>query len=290
MMIKSMTAFARKQQQQETGTITWEVRSVNSRYLDINFRLPEMFRELEPALREIVGKYLRRGKVDVSLRFRSDGNANGDEIKINQTEAGKLRDALRQIKNIVGEDASISAVEILRWPGVMQIIEGDRKGAFKEALSLFEEDLQELNKAREREGEKLGLFMEQRLEKILAEVAGVKKQLPSILQKQREVLFERFETAKIELDPNRLEQEMVLLAQRADVDEEIDRLEAHVVEVRRILKEGGEVGRRLDFLLQEMNREANTLGSKSISEITTRAAIELKVLVEQVREQVQNVE
>ena len=285
-----MTAFARKQQQQETGTITWEVRSVNSRYLDINFRLPEMFRELEPALREIVGKYLRRGKVDVSLRFRSDGNANGDEIKINQTEAGKLRDALRQIKNIVGEDASISAVEILRWPGVMQIIEGDRKGAFKEALSLFEEDLQELNKAREREGEKLGLFMEQRLEKILAEVAGVKKQLPSILQKQREVLFERFETAKIELDPNRLEQEMVLLAQRADVDEEIDRLEAHVVEVRRILKEGGEVGRRLDFLLQEMNREANTLGSKSISEITTRAAIELKVLVEQVREQVQNVE
>jgi uncharacterized protein (TIGR00255 family) len=284
-----MTAFAKQQLQRKSGTISWEIKSVNSRYLDINLRLPELFRQLEPKLREQAAKYLNRGKIDITLRYQI-GESADREIVVNRSMVKELKNALAKVERMGFAARFTDPLRILSWPGVMQVIEGDQSATSKNILNLFIKTLKDLDQAKIREGKNLKRFIEQRLSKMHAELAQVRKKVPGILKKQRENLLAKFNELKLEFDPKRLEQEMLFLAQKIDVDEELDRLGAHITETRRVLNQGGAVGRRLDFLMQEMNRESNTLGAKSISEITTKTSVELKVLIEQMREQIQNIE
>jgi len=288
-MINSMTAFARTEFKQAKGTFIWEIRSVNNRYLDANMHLPEAFREIEMELRMLIKKYVSRGKVDCGLHYQI---VNGDinELAINENNVKKLNTVTKQIKKIFGKAVSINLIDILKWPGVTQILEGDKTNYQKIVTDLFEQALIKFNETRAREGEALKKFIEDYLDGINLEVKKVRTFLPEIITSQRDKLIHYFEEAKIKLDNERLEQEMVFYAQKADVAEELDRLETHIKEVKRLLQNGGIVGRRLDFLMQELNREANTLGSKSVNEITTHAAVEIKVLIEQMREQIQNIE
>lgn len=288
-MIKSMTAFAREQNQHPFGTITWEIRSVNHRYLEMGFRLPEAFRDIELKLRALIGQYLSRGKVDCVLRFQPGVDAPSD-FEMNSGLLHSLAEASATVRSIFDEEIPIDLVNILRWPGVLNVIETDMEPIFKEALSVFEKTLKSLCEMRQREGDQIKKFLGFRLKDIEKEVKNVRKHLPSIIKSQRERLKSKLEEIKVEYDKERFEQELVYLIQRSDVAEELDRLEIHIDEVNQILKQKDSVGRRLDFMMQELNREANTLGSKSISEITTRASVELKVLIEQMREQIQNVE
>lgn len=288
-MIKSMTAFAKQQLQRKSGTINWEIRSVNSRYLDINLRLPELFRKLEPKLREQAAKYLSRGKIDITLRYQAGENADR-EIVVNRSMVKELKNALAKLEKMGLKAKFTDPLRILSWPGVMQVIEGDQSAITRNILTLFVKTLKDLDQTKIREGKNLKKFVEQRLSKIQAELTRVRTKIPGILKKQRENLLAKFNELKLEFEPKRLEQEMLFLAQKVDVDEELDRLGAHIAETRRVLGQGGAVGRRLDFLMQEMNRESNTLGAKSISEITTKTSVELKVLIEQMREQIQNIE
>ena len=288
-MTRSMTAFARQQSEHSWGTLIWEVRSVNHRYLEPMLRLPESFRELEGGLRETLRKRLQRGKVDCTLRF-SPSERTDAQLSINLELATQLRDAAQQVTNLLATPAPLDPLEVLRWPGVLAETQVDMKAVQKEALTLFNQAIAELIENRQREGLELEQLVNQRLDAISEVVIQVRAKLPEILTKQRENILNRLEEAKVELDPNRVEQELVLLAQKADVDEELDRLNTHVTEVQRVLKQKGPIGRRLDFLMQELNREANTLSSKSIVAETTQCAVELKVLIEQMREQIQNIE
>jgi len=288
-MIQSMTAFARAQGQGSWGSAVCEVRSINHRYLELVVRLPDNLYGLEAHVRERMRHYAKRGKVECLLRYQPGGVA-GTEITVNTGLAQKICEANKSIANLLEHAAPVSTMDVLQWPGVLQIAEVDLAIIEKEILQLLEKSLQELVETRLREGEELKQLFLQRLDSMKAEVAKVRQHLPEILNAQRDSLRKRFADIKIEFDSSRLEQEMVLYAQKIDVTEELDRLDAHISEVRRVLKHGGVVGRRLDFLMQELNREANTLGAKSVDTDTTRASVELKVLIEQVREQVQNVE
>jgi uncharacterized protein (TIGR00255 family) len=289
-MIKSMTAFAKKHIQAEFGAITWEVRSVNNRYLDVNFRLPELCRELETKLRACVNGVVERGRIDATLHYQP-GLKTSSNFVINHSLVEQLDNAATETKKIFGEKSiSINLTEILKWPGVLQVIAGDQSELFTNIISLFELTLADLSQGRSREGEKLQVLIEKRLDQVTAETKKVDSVIAEVLVAQRKRMLEKFENAKVEVDANRLEQELVLIAQKVDVTEEIDRIKTHVSEVWRVLEVGGAVGRRLDFLMQELNREANTLGSKSASEITTQISVELKVLIEQMREQIQNIE
>ncbi len=288
-MTRSMTAFARQQNNQTEGTLVWEIRSVNHRYLEPHLRLPDTFRALEGPLRDRLRKTLQRGKVECSLRFHpSDQSSN--QLNVDLGLAAQVRDAAQQITELLVNPAPLDALELLRWPGVLQQTELDMTALHKSALTLFDSALDELINNRHREGRELALLINQRLDAIAVIVIQVRARLPEILAKQRLNILNRLEDAKVSLDPNRLEQEMVLLAQKADVDEELDRLDTHITEVRRVLTQQDASGRRLDFLMQELNREANTLSSKSIVAETTQCAVELKVLIEQMREQIQNIE
>lgn len=284
-----MTAFAREAAQGDWGTLTWEIRSVNHRYLEPHFRLPENLREIEPALREGLRKHLHRGKVECALKWQSL-EQSGQGFNLNVDLVKDINQAANQVNRILDNPAHLNALELLQWPGVMKTAEVDAAPLKKAALESFDAALKNLVDARSREGDQLEPLFEQRLKAINNIVLEVREKLPEILQKQRENLVSRFEDAKIDLEPERVEQEMVMLAQKSDVDEELDRLDAHVKEVRSVLSKKGAIGRRLDFLMQELNREANTLSSKSIVTDTTKAAVDLKVLIEQIREQVQNVE
>lgn len=284
-----MTAFARQDASVAAGVVTWEVRSVNHRYLEPNFRLPEAFRETENRLRDLVRKYLSRGKIDCSLKWQPS-LANKDGLAINDDVLSGLAKALHQVGRKVDNPAPVDTVQLLQWPGLIDSESSDRKQLLNDVVATFEKALKVLVESRAREGAQLSPLFDQRLTAIDEIVADVRQQLPAILQKQSENIRQRFEAASVELDASRVEQEMVLLAQKTDVDEELDRLAAHVKEVRSVLERDEPVGRRLDFLMQELNREANTLSSKSIVTETTKAAVELKVLIEQMREQVQNVE
>lgn len=288
-MIKSMTAFARKQSKKAEGVLVWEIRSVNNRYLDMTFRLPEFFRELEPLLRLRVSKQLERGKVDCILKFQP-GLASKNDFTLNEGMLENLSQAVKRVKLQFDDQGVVNMLDVLRFPGVMQGREDDFSSLHQAIIALFEEALIELNLARERECHSLSGFIEERLQKIEKEIEKAREHLPVILESNRDRLLTRLMELKTEYDDARLEQEMVLLAQKLDVSEEIDRLNTHVNEVRRVLKKGGVVGRRLDFLMQELNREANTLGSKSMHELTSYVSVELKVLIEQIREQVQNFE
>ena len=288
-MIKSMTAFARKDFQADWGQLTCEVRTVNHRYLEPGFRLPEPLRDLEVALRDQLRQLVRRGKVDVGMRLQLNERPDAG-FNVNMAAAEALNDAANQINRMLDNPAHINALDILRWPGVMEASEQDLDQVKQAAKDLFRQTIEDVIRVREREGERLMPLFSERLDTIDGLVGDVRKRMPELLERQKEQLSQRFADAQINIDPERLAQEMVMLAQKSDVAEELDRLEAHVQEVRDALKRDESLGRRLDFLMQELNREANTLSSKSIDAEVTRVAVELKVLIEQMREQVQNVE
>ncbi|MEG3765768.1 YicC/YloC family endoribonuclease [Alteromonas sp. 14N.309.X.WAT.G.H12] len=287
-MIFSMTAFARSEVKKEWGTAVWEVRSVNQRFLETYFRLPEQFRSLEPVLRERFRKKLQRGKVECALRF-SANDAAVTKLNLNEALAKEVMHAADWVQSH-GQSTGVNPLDVLRWPGVIAAEEADMDAIQGDILGAFDETLRQFIEARATEGAALKSMIEQRLDGIEKEVAFVTEKMPAIVEWQRERIQTRFEEAKIEVEPTRLEQEMVMLAQKIDVAEELDRLNAHVKETRNILKKGGACGRRLDFMMQEFNRESNTLGSKSINSEITQSAVELKVLIEQMREQIQNIE
>ncbi|MEW5249441.1 YicC/YloC family endoribonuclease [Microbulbifer discodermiae] len=287
--VRSMTGFGRAEQSFATGTAIWELRSVNHRYLEPHFRLPEAARPLETQLREKLRKQLCRGKLELCLTLKN----NAGEVASLQVDEGlvsTLVDAAERVAAQLSPPASINPLQILQWPGVIAEQETDPEQRSAAVLQAFVQALDQLCANREREGRELCRFIEARLSGVEQQVQKVRQLLPEILQAQRERLRARLDDMVAELDADRLEQEVVLLAQKTDVDEELDRLEAHISEARRVLTAGGTVGRRLDFLMQEFNREANTLSSKSVVTDTTQAAVELKVLIEQMREQVQNIE
>lgn len=288
-MIQSMTAFARRQQDAEWGSLVWEIRSVNHRFLEPGLRLPDPLRGLEPALRELLRTRLSRGKVDCQLRFQPAPAAQAP-LHFHRERVDQLVMAAARIQHHAPNAAPLSVADILRWPGVLEEGSGDDTRVEQAALALFEAALEDLLATRQREGQELSRLIECRLASVREIVTEVRGLLPDILVRQRTLLQNRLAEMQVELDPTRLEQEIALLAQRCDVDEELDRLDTHVTEVQRVLKSSGQVGRRLDFLMQELNREANTLSSKSVVAETTRSAVELKVLIEQMREQIQNIE
>ncbi|MGL5990832.1 MAG: YicC/YloC family endoribonuclease [Plesiomonas sp.] len=287
-MIRSMTAFARQEIKGDWGTAAWEIRSVNQRYLETYLRLPEQFRSLEPVLRERIRHRLTRGKVECALRFEANPTAQST-LSVNEDLARQLLAAAQWVKQTSGE-GEINPLEVLRWPGVIAAAEQDLDAISTELMQGFELAMNEFVAAREREGAALKALIEQRLQGVQEQAEKVKLHMPEILQWQRDKLITKMEEAQVQVDSNRLEQELVLLAQRLDVAEELDRLGAHVKETHAILKKNEAVGRRLDFMMQEFNREANTLASKSINAEVTASGIELKVLIEQMREQIQNIE
>ena len=289
-MIRSMTAFARQSSQHEWGSLVWEIRSVNHRYLEHSFKLPDSARQQENKLREKLRAHLSRGKVECSLRLQIQNSGNSQSLVINNERLQQLIAACENIQSQLQHASTLNPLELLQWPGIMSEAATDTDISSEQLLASFQVALEQLVENRQREGAALKHFVEQRLDAIAAITADIKQQLPSILLAQRQKLQHRLEEIKVELNPDRLEQEMVILAQKADVDEELDRLSAHLEEVRRVLSKGGACGRRLDFLMQELNREANTLSSKSIVSDTTQAAVELKVMIEQMREQIQNIE
>jgi uncharacterized protein (TIGR00255 family) len=288
-MLKSMTGFARLEFESEQGVLTWELRTVNHRYLEPHLKIPDMFREAEPKLRGLMRKYLARGKLDCSLKWQPS-NQKTEGLKVNTEVLAQLSEACRSVNELFDDVAPVDAISVLQWPGVIDNESGDRQQLLSQVAESFEACLKILAENRQREGTALAPLFEDRLVAIESIVRDVRAWLPDILKKQADLVKKRFEEASVQLDNERLEQEMVLLAQKTDVAEELDRLDAHVAEVRSVLKKKEPVGRRLDFLMQELNREANTLSSKSIVTDTTKAAVELKVLIEQMREQVQNVE
>ena len=287
-MIYSMTAFARLEVKKDWGDAVWEIRSVNQRYLENFFRLPEQFRGLENTLREKLRQSLTRGKIECSLRIETKKQTNA-ELNLNKELANQVIQSLQWIKTQAGE-GEINLTDVLRYPGVVEAQEQDLDTISQDLLTVFDDLLTDFIAMRGREGEKLNDIIQQRLDAIAVEADKVRSQMPAVLQWQRERLLQRFEDAQINLDPQRVEQEMILLAQRVDVAEELDRLQMHVKETTNILKKGGAVGRKLDFMMQELNRESNTLASKSINADITASAVELKVLIEQMREQIQNLE
>ncbi|SIO93749.1 YicC/YloC family endoribonuclease [Vibrio spartinae] len=288
-MIYSMTAYARKEVKADWGTAVWEIRSVNQRYLETYFRLPEQCRSLEPILRERFRKRLARGKVECHLRFEVNPSAAG-ELTINETLAKQVIDAASQVMHMTGELSRINPFQVMQWPGVMETPEHDMDTINTSLLDEFDGALTEFIESRGREGENMKALIEQRLDAISQEVTKVRAHMPEVIEWQRERLLNKFEEANVELDPGRIEQELVLMAQKSDVAEELDRLDSHVKETKNILKKGGSCGRRLDFMMQEFNRESNTLASKSINTGVTASGVELKVLIEQMREQIQNIE
>jgi uncharacterized protein (TIGR00255 family) len=288
-MIRSMTAFARCDRSTEWGTLSWEVRSVNHRYLEPSLRMPEEIRLIEAMLRERLAKRLGRGKVECNLRFQAGGEEKTG-LNINTELAKQVVDASREIDHLLYNSAAVNAMDVLRWPGVLDSGRADWQALREQALSLFDEALDELVATREREGARLREMIKERLEGMSQHVAEVREQIPGIIVAQRKKIIERLGELDVQLDDSRLEQEAALLVNKMDVDEEMDRLATHIDEVARNLDVDTPVGRRLDFLMQEMNREANTLGSKSIAIDTTRASVDLKVLIEQMREQIQNIE
>ncbi|MBB5209328.1 YicC/YloC family endoribonuclease [Chiayiivirga flava] len=288
-MIRSMTGFASGERQTRWGTLACELRAVNHRYLELGIRAPEELRALEPAVRERVAAKASRGKLELGLRYRADTAAAPAELRINTAFLEKLGLlALETAGKFPGLRTEFT--DLLRYPGVVEQDELDTAGLHAECLLLVDEVIAEFGRSREREGAKLADLLRERLDGIAAICVQVREWLPEIRANLRAKFEARLAELKQPLDPGRLEQELVLWMQKLDVDEELDRLTAHVSEARRVLGLKEAVGRRLDFLMQEFNREANTLGSKSFDTRTSQAAIELKVLIEQMREQVQNLE
>ncbi len=289
-MIRSMTAFARQEAQFSWGQVCWELRSVNHRYLDISMRLPEEFRRLEIVVRERLQGSLKRGKIDSILYVQPNKKTPLAVTHLNLELVQQVWGAIQAIQAVTGPMTPPTALEILRWPGVIETSVMDLEQVTAEILQQFDLTLAQLVAHREREGAQLTALLEQRGVAIAAEVLQVRSELPTILQAQRDKLQARLTELSEQLDNERVEQEIVMLAHKMDVSEELDRLEAHLSEMRQTWWQEQPTGRRLDFLIQELYREANTLGAKSYHLQTTRHSVELKVLIEQMREQVQNIE
>ncbi|MGB1311537.1 MAG: YicC/YloC family endoribonuclease [Leucothrix sp.] len=288
-MIQSMTAFARGDKTIGDGSLSWEIRTVNHRYLDTTLRLPDGFRSQENDLKETVRQQLSRGKVDATLRFDPEGT-QAVAINLDQALIKNLLDAQSHIQSMASSANALSVADILAWPGVVQPETVDYEDLFQAADALLQSTLEDLVGARAREGQRLVGFIVQRCDQIEKIVAAVTDRREIVVEGARDRLMQKIDGLDLEVDPSRLEQELAIQAQRLDVSEELDRLVVHVQELRQILKSGKAVGRRLDFLMQELNREANTLGSKSNDAETTRHSMDLKVLIEQMREQIQNIE
>ena len=288
-MTCSMTSFSRVQAKDEHGELTWEIRSVNHRYLETLLRLPEELRALDPVVREQITRRLGRGKVDCVLRFTPSASDTAG-VRVNERLARHIIKAASEIGVLLHDRTSPRSIDILRWPGVLELEEQDLTPVQRKAGELLDQAINGLIEARQREGERLAELIVQRCAAMREEVLKARDLMPRILQGVRDRLKARLVEVSQELDEGRLEQEMALLAQRLDVDEEMDRLLTHLDEVESVLKRTEPVGRRLDFLMQELNREANTLASKSNDVEVTRVGVELKVLIEQMREQVQNIE
>ncbi len=288
-MVLSMTAFARKQRSTAQTVLVWEIRSVNHRYLETSFRFPEALRGLEPLVRDAIRKKLARGKIDCQLRIEAE-DSQDKALQIDEDMVIRLNNVSGEVLHLTGGGNALSVMEILKWPGVLRESASLPENLEEQAMSLFQETLDDLIATRRREGEELFGFITKRIASVREILRSVRKLMPEILARQQQALRDRLETLKIELDPARLEQEIVLFAQKCDIDEELDRLETHLNEVERVLALREPSGRRLDFLMQELNREANTLSSKSIVAETTLNAVDLKVFIEQMREQIQNIE
>ncbi|MBQ0712962.1 MAG: YicC family protein [Porticoccus sp.] len=287
-MPSSMTAFARQTIECDWGTAAWEIRSVNHRYLETNFRMPETVRDIEMGLRELTRKHLQRGKLDCSLQLNIVKETG--TIDVNHALTDQYISACERLANQMENPAPVSPLDILKWPGALKEPEVDTDALKKALTTLFRDTLIQLEEGRSREGEKLKVLIEQRLDAITSEVDTVRTKLPQLLVAQKQKIIDRLHEVSADLNSDRLEQELVFLAQKADVDEELDRLDTHLSEIRQVLNRREPIGRRLDFLMQELNREANTLASKSIASDTTQSSVELKVLIEQMREQIQNIE
>jgi uncharacterized protein (TIGR00255 family) len=285
----SMTGFAAAEALVGTHRLVWEIRSVNHRFLDLGFRVPEEFRSLEPRLRKVAGETLKRGKVDCTLKISSTWTNHADS-NLNPERLKALRAMETEVRAAWPEAGGLSVAEILRWPGVMDEDAAEPAELTDPALEAFKEALASLCSAREREGARLSEALTERLAAIEALMGDIDQQLVEAAPRYRDKLLERLERLDIEANPERLEQEIAFIAQRADVSEEADRLRSHVSEIRNVLEHSDPIGRRLDFLIQELNREANTLASKVQDEELARRAVDLKVLIEQMREQVQNIE
>ena len=286
-MISSMTGFARQERSGAFGAVICEIRSVNHRFLDATMRVPDSCRALESELRQGISRELRRGKVDCTIQHRPPVVA---ELQIDEAALAPLLSRSRQIAELLPEQGQISVLELLRWPGVLREEQTDIDALHSVVRAVFEETLQSLSGARTREGQRLTELIVQRCDALAALIAQVRSRLPEVLARVRTRLEERLTELGGELNQERVEQEIVLLLHRLDVAEELDRLAGHIDEARRTLAAPEAAGRRLDFLLQEFNREANTLASKSQDLETTRIAVEMKVAIEQMREQVQNIE
>lgn len=289
-MIQSMTAFARSEAKGEWGALAWELRTVNHRYLDLSIRLPEEFRSLEPAVRERLSARVSRGKLDAQLRFQAVQSSSVSALKINRELAQALVESAQAAAGLLDNSAPISPMEILRWPGVIAEQERDLEPLRALALEQLDQAIEQLVETRRREGDRLKGFLTDRHAAVVELAKTARRQRPEAVARIQERLRSRLAELPVEADPARLEQELVIIATKMDVDEELDRLDAHLAELRQVLERKEPIGRRLDFLMQELNREANTLSSKSAHSETTQTAVELKVLIEQMREQVQNIE
>jgi uncharacterized protein (TIGR00255 family) len=284
-----MTGFARQSAESAAGTMTWELRAVNHRYLDVQFRLPDELRPQEQTFKKQVSAILSRGKVECALHFRRAFDQSA-ELKLNSDLVELIGTRVTEIRSAVPDAAPATAIDILRWPGVITETEIDAEPLQAEAAALLDKALQAMSEMRRSEGERVREMISTRCDEVTAIAGSVRERLPVVLEGAHAKQRERIERLDIEADPARLEIELALISQKLDVDEELDRLDSHVTEIRQALDSDEAVGRRLDFLMQELNREANTLGSKSADAETTKAAVELKVLIEQMREQIQNVE
>ena len=288
-MIRSMTGFARREASAAFGDLAWELRTVNHRYLEVGLRLPEDFRAAEAEFRQAISGAVRRGKVDATLYFRPAA-PGARELQLDDELLDRLVAQVSRVRGRLGDVAQVNAVDLLRWPGVVRDAERDTGPLVAAAQALLTEALAALGASRESEGERIAALLAARCEGIEALSNELTARLPEVRERIRAKLDEKLALVAAEPNQDRLEQEIVIALQKMDVDEELDRLRSHVAEVRKILRAGEPAGRRLDFLMQEFNREANTLSSKSQDVETTRAAVDMKVLVEQMREQVQNVE
>jgi uncharacterized protein (TIGR00255 family) len=288
-MISSMTAFARLEHRDDLGGLVWELRSVNHRYLEMSLRLPEELRAIEPSVRELVTQKLGRGKVDCNLRFEPGSNSTSG-LKVNERLALQIIEAAKEVGHLQHEAVPPRTIDIMRWPGVLEAEKQDFTPLQQRAQELLTEALDSMLENRQREGARLAELIQQRCTSLQQQVGKVRERMPIVLDGIRERLHTKLDELSENLDEGRLEQEMTILCQRLDVDEEMDRLDAHLKEVAQVLERDEPVGRRLDFLMQELNREANTLSSKSNDAETTKIAVEMKVLIEQMREQVQNIE
>lgn len=288
-MIRSMTGFSRRETRGDWGALTCELRTVNHRYLEVSLRLPDELKSLDGELRQAIGSALRRGKVDANIYLQGQTSI-APSFELNQEIVRHVVDKLRELNQSLGTAAPIDALEILRWPGVIRETERDLQPAVAAAIALLGEALEELNNMRAREGSRIRELIKQRCEAMQLTAKNVRLRLPEIAARIRTRVTERIAALGATPDPARLEQELVMYAHKMDVDEELDRLDSHLTEIATIIDSSEPAGRRLDFLMQELNREANTLSSKSQDVETTRAAVDLKVLIEQMREQIQNVE